>query len=86
MRAQSISKTNRPKSRAAITWVSAANGREAEVPTLPFSYDRLFADAQPEQEFQFERRGYFVADRQDHVAGRQPVFNRVTGLKDSCGK
>jgi glutaminyl-tRNA synthetase len=44
------------------------------------------AAAQPEQKFQFERHGYFVADRKDHVAGTKPVFNRVTGLKDSWGK
>jgi glutaminyl-tRNA synthetase len=43
------------------------------------------AAAQPDQKFQFERFGYFVADRVDHVAGK-PVFNRVTGLKDSWGK
>lgn len=30
----------------AITWVSAANGREAEVPTLPFFCDSLFAEEQ----------------------------------------
>jgi len=42
--------------------------------------------AQPDQKFQFERFGYFVADRVDHVAGNKPVFNRVTGLKDSWGK
>jgi len=36
-------------------------------------------------QFQFERHGYFVADRIDHQAGR-PVFNRATGLKDSWGK
>ena len=30
---------------------------------------------------QFERFGYFVADRVDHRADR-PVFNRITGLKD----
>ncbi len=30
---------------------------------------------------QFERHGYFVADRHDHATDR-PVFNRVTGLKD----
>jgi glutaminyl-tRNA synthetase len=41
--------------------------------------------AQPDQKFQFERFGYFVADRVDHVAGSRPVFNRVTGLKDSWG-
>jgi glutaminyl-tRNA synthetase len=35
--------------------------------------------------FQFERHGYFVADRVDHQPGK-PVFNKVTGLKDSWGK
>jgi glutaminyl-tRNA synthetase len=44
------------------------------------------AAAQPDQKFQFERFGYFVADRADHVTGAKPVFNRVTGLKDSWGK
>ncbi len=44
------------------------------------------AQAQPDAKFQFERFGYFVADRKDHQAGGQPVFNRITGLKDSWGK
>lgn len=35
--------------------------------------------------FQFERHGYFVADRVDHSAA-QPVFNRTTTLRDSWGK
>ncbi|MDR7094651.1 glutamine--tRNA ligase/YqeY domain fusion protein [Hydrogenophaga laconesensis] len=101
------------KAKAAITWVSAADGVQAEVRL----YDRLFLDAhpdaggkdfiealnpnslkvvtayvepslaaaKPDEKFQFERHGYFVADRKDHVAGK-PVFNRVTGLKDSWGK
>ena len=43
------------------------------------------AAAQPDQKFQFERFGYFVADRADHAPG-QPVFNRAVGLKDSWGK
>ncbi|MFO1330689.1 MAG: glutamine--tRNA ligase/YqeY domain fusion protein [Rubrivivax sp.] len=34
---------------------------------------------------QFERHGYFVADRVDHAAGHA-VFNRVTTLKDSRAK
>jgi glutaminyl-tRNA synthetase len=42
--------------------------------------------AAPDQKFQFERLGYFVADRLDHVTGSKLVFNRVTGLKDSWGK
>ena len=39
-------------------------------------------DAAPEDRFQFERHGYFVADRHDHTAER-PVFNRTVTLKDS---
>jgi glutaminyl-tRNA synthetase len=100
------------KAKAAITWVSVADGVQAEVRL----YDRLFADAhpdaggkdflqalnphslrivsaylepslaqaQPDQKFQFERLGYFVADRLDHRPGH-PVFNRATGLKDNWG-
>ena len=44
------------------------------------------ANALPDQKFQFERIGYFVADRVDHVAGQKPVFNLAVGLKDSWGK
>ena len=43
------------------------------------------ASAKADDKYQFERFGYFVADRKDHAAGK-PVFNRVTGLKDSWGK
>jgi glutaminyl-tRNA synthetase len=39
------------------------------------------AAAGPEDRFQFERHGYFVADRVDHRPAR-PVFNRITTLKD----
>jgi glutaminyl-tRNA synthetase len=44
------------------------------------------ANAAPDQKFQFERHGYFVADRVDHVQGTKPVFNLAVGLKDSWGK
>ena len=44
------------------------------------------ANAAADQKFQFERHGYFVADRLDHVAGSKPVFNFAVGLKDSWGK
>ncbi|MEW5770442.1 MAG: glutamine--tRNA ligase/YqeY domain fusion protein [Pseudomonadota bacterium] len=44
------------------------------------------AQAQPEARFQFERLGYFCADRFEHVPGTRPVFNRTVGLKDSWSK
>jgi len=100
--------------KAAIHWVSAAHGIDAEVRL----YDRLFrvedpdraeggptavlnpeslrvvtaklepslADEAPEWVCQFERLGYFVADRRDHRPGERPVFNRVVALRDSWGK
>ncbi len=40
------------------------------------------AQAAPEQSFQFERNGYFVADRRDHTADK-PVFNRSVTLRDT---
>ena len=40
------------------------------------------ASAAPEQSFQFERTGYFVADRRDHTVDK-PVFNRSVTLRDT---
>jgi len=40
-------------------------------------------DAAPETRFQFERLGYFCADRRDHRPGSKLVFNRTVTLKDS---
>ena len=45
----------------------------------------MAAHAPGESRFQFERHGYFVADRADHRAER-PVFNRCVTLKDSRGR
>ena len=42
-------------------------------------------DAKPEERFQFERHGYFVADWRDSNPGR-PVFNRAVTLRDSWSK
>jgi glutaminyl-tRNA synthetase len=42
-------------------------------------------EAYPEQRFQFERHGYFCADRSDSSPGA-PVFNRTVTLRDSWGK
>ncbi|MEK7876614.1 MAG: glutamine--tRNA ligase/YqeY domain fusion protein [Pseudomonadota bacterium] len=43
------------------------------------------ANAKPEERFQFERHGYFVADRADSKPGAL-VFNRAVTLRDSWGK
>ena len=41
--------------------------------------------ANAEDRYQFERHGYFVADRIDSKAGT-PVFNRIVSLRDSWTK
>ena len=43
------------------------------------------AGVQADARYQFERHGYFVADRVDHRPDA-PVFNRITTLKDSFSR
>ncbi|MDJ0656822.1 MAG: glutamine--tRNA ligase/YqeY domain fusion protein [Xanthomonadales bacterium] len=43
------------------------------------------SNVQPEDHFQFERLGYFVADVKDHQPDA-PVFNRTVSLRDSWAK
>ncbi|RAP59450.1 glutamine--tRNA ligase/YqeY domain fusion protein [Oleiagrimonas sp. MCCC 1A03011] len=43
------------------------------------------AAAEPEAHWQFERTGYFVADRHDHRPER-PVFNRSVSLRDTWAR
>ena len=43
------------------------------------------AAAEPEMRFQFERLGYFCADRHDHTSAH-PVFNRTVTLRDSWAR
>jgi glutaminyl-tRNA synthetase len=59
--------------------------RPDSLKTVAAYVEPSLAQAAADDHFQFERHGYFVADRKDHAAGK-PVFNRVTGLKDSWGK
>jgi glutaminyl-tRNA synthetase len=68
-----------------------AGGRDCKAALNPESRRLVVAqlepslrDAQPEQRFQFERHGYFVADRHDCRPGA-PVFNRAVSLRDSWG-
>ena len=43
------------------------------------------AAARPGDRYQFERKGYYVADPEIHRADR-PVFNRIVPLRDTWGK
>ncbi|MDR0274089.1 MAG: glutamine--tRNA ligase/YqeY domain fusion protein [Burkholderiaceae bacterium] len=54
--------------------------------TVPAIVEPSLSSAQPEDRCQFERHGFFVADRHDHRPGGPLVFNRITGLKDSWAK
>ena len=55
------------------------------VNTITAQLEPSLKDAKPEDRFQFERHGYFVADRKDSVAGK-PVFNRTVTLRDAWQK
>jgi glutaminyl-tRNA synthetase len=47
--------------------------------------ETALGEAKPEECFQFERHGYFVADRIDSKPGA-PVFNRAVTLRDSWNR
>ena len=55
------------------------------ITTIQAQVEGSLANVTPETVFQFERHGYFVADRFDSQPG-QPVFNRTVTLRDSWGK
>ncbi len=55
------------------------------VQTITAQLELSLQDAKPAESFQFERHGYFVADRKDSVAGK-PVFNRTVTLRDAWQK
>ena len=50
--------------------------------TITAQLEVALKDAKPEDRFQFERHGYFVADRVDSTPGA-PKFNRAVTLRDS---
>lgn len=47
--------------------------------------EQSLSEAGPEDRFQFERLGYFVADISEHST-QAPVFNRTVGLRDTWAK
>ena len=65
-------------------FLEALNPHSLQV--VPAYVEPSLLHALPDQKFQFERLGYFVADRVDHLAGSKLAFNRAVGLKDSWGK
>jgi glutaminyl-tRNA synthetase len=50
--------------------------------TVQAKLEPSLKEVNPDMGFQFERHGYFVSDRVEHRVDH-PVFNRITGLKDS---
>ena len=44
------------------------------------------ADMEAGANFQFERTGYYCADRRDHKPGQAMIFNRTTTLRDTWAK
>jgi glutaminyl-tRNA synthetase len=64
-------------------WLADLNPDSKEV--LRSVVEPALAQARPEERFQFERMGYFVADRFDCKVG-QLVFNRTVGLRDTWVK
>ena len=69
-----------------------AGGRDYLTVLNPNSKKTVLAYVEPglaaalaDDRFQFERHGYFVADRQDHAPGKL-VFNRTATLKDTWSK
>ncbi len=65
------------------TWLDHLNPRSRH--SVKGYLEPSLRDAEPEQHFQFERIGYFVADRHDHSRER-PVFNRAVTLRDTWSK
>ena len=61
-------------------FLDAINSNSKE--TITAYLEPCMKDAKAEDRFQFERHGYFVADKVDSKPGK-PVFNRTVGLKDS---
>jgi len=65
-------------------WKSRLNPNSVEV-LARAKLEPALAAAAPESRWQFERMGYFIADRRDSKPGR-PVFNRTVTLRDEWAR
>jgi glutaminyl-tRNA synthetase len=72
-----------PNPEAAEEWLATLD--PASLFTVSAIVEPALAAAAPGERFQFERLGYFCADRRDHAPGR-PVYNRTVALRDSWAK
>ncbi|TQV85574.1 glutamine--tRNA ligase/YqeY domain fusion protein [Aliikangiella coralliicola] len=75
---------NTPNPGAAEDFLTTINPDSLEI-LEDARVEMSLADAKPEDVFQFEREGYFCADRYEHKDG-QLVFNRCVTLRDSWAK
>ncbi len=81
--ADETGKLHQHEEKAEHDWLDDINPRAKAV--VAAQLEPALKNAKPEERFQFERHGYFVADRADSKDGA-PVFNRAVTLKDSWGK
>ncbi len=75
---------SKPNPEAGGNFLDALNPDSREI-LLDSVVEPGLAEAPPEARYQFERLGYFCADRHDHRPGK-PVFNRTVTLRDSWAK
>ncbi|WP_444995918.1 glutamine--tRNA ligase/YqeY domain fusion protein [Aliikangiella sp. IMCC44359] len=75
---------NVPNPAAADDFLTTINPNSLEV-VDGARVEMSLANAKPEDTFQFEREGYFCADRYDHQTDKL-VFNRTVTLRDSWAK
>jgi glutaminyl-tRNA synthetase len=67
-----------------VDWKATLNPKSLET-VVGAKLEPALAAATPESRWQFERMGYFVADRRDSKPGA-PVFNRTVTLRDEWAR
>ncbi len=72
-----------PEADKDVEFVEHLNPHSLEV--VSARVEKSLAQAMPGDRFQFERKGYFITDTEDHSSDR-PVFNRIVPLRDSWKK